>query len=84
MLIRRNITVDGHRTSIRLEPEFWAGLANIAQRERVTVDQLCTEIDSGAGMLLRTAAVRVFITSYMLRLAQHRRKRKAQRASGRP
>ena len=70
MLINRNITVDGHRTSIRLEPEFWAGLADIAQREHVTIDELCTEGDRGAGSLSRTAAIRVFITSYMVRAAQ--------------
>lgn len=70
MLINRNITVGGHRTSIRLEPEFWAGLAAIAEREHMTVDQLCTDIDRGAGGLSRTAAVRVFITSYMVRRAR--------------
>ena len=70
MLVNRNITVDGHRTSIRLEPEFWAGLADIAQSEELTVDQLCSEVDRGAGELSRTAAIRVFITSYMARRAQ--------------
>ena len=69
MLINRNITVDGHRTSIRLEPEFWAGLTDIAQRERLTIDALCSEVDRGAGKLSRTAAIRVFITSYMVQLA---------------
>ena len=70
MLINRNITVNGHRTSIRLEPEFWAGLTDIAQRENLTIDELCTEVDRDAGGLSRTAAIRVFITSYMVRLAQ--------------
>ena len=69
MLINRNINVEGHRTSIRLEPEFWVGLTNIARRERLTIDQLCTEIDRGAGKLSRTAAIRVFIASYMVRLS---------------
>jgi len=70
MLVNRNITVDGHRTSIRLEPEFWAGLADIARSEDLTIDQLCTEVDHGSGGLSRTAAIRVFITSYMARRAQ--------------
>ena len=70
MLINRNITVDGHRTSIRLEPEFWDGLADIAQREHQTIDELCTEVDHGAGNLSRTAAIRVFITSYMSQAPQ--------------
>ncbi len=70
MLNNRNITVNGHRTSIRLEPEFWTGLADIAQREHLTIDQLCSEVDRGAGGLSRTAAIRVFIASYMVRRFQ--------------
>ncbi len=70
MLINRNITVNGHRTSIRLEPEFWSGLAAIAQCENLTIDELCTEVDRGAGELSRTAAIRVFIASYMVRQTQ--------------
>ena len=70
MLINRNITVSGHRTSVRLEPEFWTGLAQIAEREHLTIDQLCSEIDRGAGDLSRTAAIRVFIASYMVRWTQ--------------
>ena len=70
MLINRNITVNGHRTSIRLEPEFWAGLSDIARRENLTIDQLCGEVDRGAGNLSRTAAIRVFIASYMVRRAE--------------
>jgi predicted DNA-binding ribbon-helix-helix protein len=69
MLVNRNITVDSHRTSIRLEPEFWAALADIAQREKLTVNQLCTEIDEGADKLSRTAAIRLFIVSYFVQLS---------------
>ena len=70
MLINQNIKVDDRRTSIRLEPEFWAALAAIAQREGQTIDQVCTEVDQAAGKLSRTAAIRVFITTYMLRLSE--------------
>lgn len=68
MLINRNITVGGHRTSVRLEPSFWEGLAYIAEREGITVDGLCTDIDRGAGGLSRTAAIRVFVTGYYARM----------------
>ncbi len=70
MLINRNITVNGHRTSIRLEPEFWSGLADIAQLEDLSMDELCGQVDRGAGDLSRTAAIRVFIASYMVRRAE--------------
>ena len=64
MLINRNITVAGLRTSVRLEPEFWNALWEIAERERRSVDDICTAIDATAGELSRTAAIRLFIVSY--------------------
>jgi predicted DNA-binding ribbon-helix-helix protein len=70
MLVSRNINVDRHRTSIRLEPEFWTAFADIAKRENVTMNELCTEIDGGAGELSRSAAIRIFIASYMVRLSE--------------
>lgn len=70
MLINRNITVNGHRTSIRLEPEFWAGFADIAQHENLSIDELCGEVELGTGDLSRTAAIRIFIASYLQRRAQ--------------
>ncbi len=64
MLVNRNITVGNLRTSVRLEPQFWAGLTDIAARERMGVDELCTLIDGHLGQLGRTAGIRVFIASY--------------------
>lgn len=64
MLINRNITVGQLRTSVRLEPEFWDALADIASRERVSIDRICTLVDAHTGDLGRTAAIRVFIASY--------------------
>lgn len=64
MLVNRNITVGTLRTSVRLEPEFWAALTDISTRENMSIDQLCTLIDGHLGDMGRTAAIRVFIASY--------------------
>jgi predicted DNA-binding ribbon-helix-helix protein len=64
MLVNRNIEVGLLRTSVRLEPKFWEALSDIAARERLTVDRICTIIEANAGFLGRTAAIRVFIASY--------------------
>ena len=71
MLINRNINVDGHRTSMRLEPQFWAALSFIAEREDVSICELCTEIEHGTKSLSRTAAVRAFITAYLMQISMH-------------
>lgn len=64
-LISRNITVHGHRTSIRLEPEMWTGFADISRREGLTIHELATQI---AGKIVPhqslTSAIRVFIMAY--------------------
>ncbi len=64
MLINRNVTVGGRRTSLRLEPEFWDALADIAGREGLSLDHLCGLIDSQRGGLSRTAAIRIYIVGY--------------------
>jgi predicted DNA-binding ribbon-helix-helix protein len=64
-LVSRNITVMGRRTSVRLEPEMWACLREIAERERCKIHDVCTLIamrkKEGTSL---TAAIRVFVMLY--------------------
>lgn len=76
----QNIMVGGHRTSMRLEPSMWDALEDIARREGMTINKLCTSvkerIDQQAQMrgipaekaeVTLTSAVRVFIAAYYRR-----------------
>ncbi len=63
-LINRNIVVAGHRTSMRLEPEMWGALSEICEREKCSVRDICTLVDSNRGSSSLTSAVRVFILAY--------------------
>lgn len=70
-LVLRNVTAKGRRTTIRLEPEMWDALAEIARREGYTQTQLCTLIADGQPLGLSfTASVRMFILTYF-RTAAH-------------
>lgn len=64
-LVSRNVTIDGHRTSVRLEPFMWLSLFDICKIERITVHKLCSMINARRvpGMSL-TAAIRVFVMAY--------------------
>lgn len=42
---KRSISIRGHRTSILLEPEFWAALDAAALRRKVSLPALVAEID---------------------------------------
>lgn len=64
-LISKNITVRGHRTSIRLEPEMWAALKDISLREQTTIHNICSLISlRKLDETSLTAAIRVFIMLY--------------------
>ena len=85
MLINRNVTVGGRRTSLRLEPEFWDALADIAGREGLSLDHLCGLIDSQRGGLSRTAAIRIYIVGYFNALRRAERQSTGQDgAAGQP
>ena len=61
-LLSRNITVNNHRTSVRLEPEMWNSLYDIAKRERCKIHDICTLINLRKNPKTSlTAAIRVFL-----------------------
>lgn len=64
VLVRKNVSVKGHRTSLRLESEIWAALDEICRIEGLTLHQLCTRIDGARDGLNRTSALRTFIVQY--------------------
>jgi predicted DNA-binding ribbon-helix-helix protein len=42
---KRSITIDGHRTSVALESEFWRELSAIAEERQLSLTALIAEID---------------------------------------
>lgn len=44
---KRSLSIAGHRTSIALEPEFWAALDEAAAADGRSMAGLITEIDNG-------------------------------------
>jgi predicted DNA-binding ribbon-helix-helix protein len=46
MLEKRSLSLSGHRTSIALEPEFWAALSALAARRKLSLAGLITQIDA--------------------------------------
>ena len=66
-VIKRSITIAGHRTSVSLEAPFWDALRDLAARRGVSVQALVGEIDAGRGAQNLSSAIRVFV----LRAAQN-------------
>jgi predicted DNA-binding ribbon-helix-helix protein len=59
--LKRSLTIAGHRTSISLEPEFWAALNAAASAENRSVATIVSEIDQQRGERNLSSAIRVWI-----------------------
>ncbi len=59
-----SVAIDGHRTSVSLEPEFWQALKTIAAARRESLSALVGEVDrTRQGNL--SSALRVFVLNKM-------------------
>ena len=63
-LISKNITIEGHRTSIRLEPDMWEALDEVCRREGISIHTFCSIVDQRRTASSLTAAVRVELLNY--------------------
>jgi predicted DNA-binding ribbon-helix-helix protein len=63
-LINRNVYVTGRRTSVRLESAMWDALAEICEREGISIHELCNRVEERRRESSLTAAMRVFVVSY--------------------
>ena len=64
MLVCKNVIVNGRRTSMRLDRETWISLADICEREGLTIHELCSKIDSTKGQSGLSSATRLFVLTY--------------------
>jgi predicted DNA-binding ribbon-helix-helix protein len=69
-LIKRSLSLTGHRTSISLEPEFWAELDLFLQSNKQSMASLINEIDLNRGDNPLASSVRIWV----LKQAQARHK----------
>jgi predicted DNA-binding ribbon-helix-helix protein len=61
MLEKHSFSLSGHRTSVALEPEFWAVLRAVAARDGVPLSVLVARLDAGrAPSQPLASALRVF------------------------
>ena len=60
---KHSLTLQGHRTSVSLEPEFWHCLREIAAEKGTSINALAADIDASRGDVgLATALRRCVLT----------------------
>ena len=63
---KHNITINGKKTSVKLEPQTWQILNKIAEKQGCTPSELCSFINERKGNKSSLAsAIRVFLISYL-------------------
>ncbi|MET0529455.1 MAG: ribbon-helix-helix domain-containing protein [Microvirga sp.] len=60
-IVKRSVSIAGHRTSISLEEPFWESVRGIAEREKISLQSLIGRIDSERGEQNLSSAIRVFV-----------------------
>lgn len=86
-LVCRNVTVNGRRTSLRMEPLLWDVLKDIAEREKENLNSLVSSIETAAARSTNqeinlTAAVRLFALNYLRDAVTEEGHRKAGHGNG--
>ena len=64
-IIKRSIVINGHKTSITLEDEFWSALKEIAQARGATLSQTVTEINTTRHQGNLSSAIRLFVLGHV-------------------
>jgi len=60
-IVKRSVSIAGHRTSVSLEEPFWEALREIAERRSLSVQALIGRIDAERGEQNLSSAIRVFV-----------------------
>lgn len=61
---KRSFSIAGHRTSIALEPEFWAGFEAMAESRALSQAALIREIDAMRATTNLSSAVRLAVLAW--------------------
>lgn len=60
--IKHSLTLQGHRTSVTLEAEFWQAFRTIAEEKGIALNALAAEVDAGRTPETGLAsAIRVYV-----------------------
>ena len=63
-VIKRSVVINGHKTSISVEDQFWAALKEIAAQRQVTIAKLIAMVDHDRSEIANlSSALRLFVLS---------------------
>jgi predicted DNA-binding ribbon-helix-helix protein len=63
-IVKRSVVLNGHKTSVSLENEFWEGLRDIGDAKHAKLSDLVRQVDQERSNGNLSSAIRVFVLSY--------------------
>jgi predicted DNA-binding ribbon-helix-helix protein len=63
-IVKRSVVVNGHKTSVSLEDEFWSALKLIAGKRLMNLSDLVTAIDGQRQHGNLSSAIRLFVLDF--------------------
>src|SRR3954471_13314425 len=66
---QRSVLINGHKKSLTIESEFWAGLREIAAEKEITLGALVCELDAKRKTANLSATIRLFVLNYYMEKA---------------
>jgi predicted DNA-binding ribbon-helix-helix protein len=64
-VVKRSLTIAGHRTSVSLEEAFWRRLQRIAAGRGLSVSALAAAVDAERGEANLSSALRVHVLEHL-------------------
>jgi len=63
-IVKRSVSLDGHKTSVTLEDQFWTALKEIAALQEVSVQELILKAKSAGENRNLSSAIRLFVLDH--------------------
>lgn len=60
-VVKRSVVIDGHKTSVSLEDQFWNDLKELAYVQRMTLSKMIGQIDKERQHGNLSSALRLFV-----------------------
>ena len=64
-IVKHSVVINGHKTSVSLEPAFWSIVREIAATENTTVSAVLRRVDSERQHSNLSSAVRVYVLEHV-------------------
>ena len=72
-VLKRSVVINGHKTSISLEEDFWTALGAIAATQNASISEVVTVIDRDRKHDNLSSAIRLYVLDYYRQLAGNER-----------